>query len=223
MRRVHPLNSTRRRVRKEQLARRHGQRCAYCRRPFVDLSEATLDHIAPQSLWRTWSVTSLVLACADCNQAKADRLPLSLALLLCSTGVTYASTPVEPPCETEDNATAPTCVTTRVTPRADPGSTPVDPTRGAQSTPVNPSVVNTCVFTCASGIWLLLARLAHAHHPVFTAVWSADSDGERSTPHLHESTRPACLARRPSTRPDCLRTSRPVRTCSGPTGEAVPA
>ncbi|NEC85222.1 HNH endonuclease [Streptomyces sp. SID12501] len=77
-----PLNSTRRRVRKEQLARRHGRRCAYCRRPFATLREATLDHIAPQSLWRTWSVTALMLACGDCNQAKADRLPLSLALFL---------------------------------------------------------------------------------------------------------------------------------------------
>lgn len=85
MRRGHPLNSARRRVRKEQLARRHGQRCAYCRCPFVDLREATLDHIAPKSLWRSWSVTSLMLACVDCNHAKADRLPLSLALLLAFT------------------------------------------------------------------------------------------------------------------------------------------
>ncbi|MFJ6568978.1 HNH endonuclease [Streptomyces sp. NPDC091292] len=82
MRHGHPLNSARRRVRREQLARRHGQRCAYCRRPFADLSEATLDHIVPRSLWRSWSVTSLVLACVDCNQAKADRFPLSLALSL---------------------------------------------------------------------------------------------------------------------------------------------
>ncbi|WP_433919030.1 HNH endonuclease [Streptomyces canus] len=82
MRHGHPLNSARRRVRKEQLARRHGQHCAYCLRPFAELSEATLDHIAPQSLWRSWSVTSLMLACADCNRAKADRFPLSLALLL---------------------------------------------------------------------------------------------------------------------------------------------
>ncbi|MEU6535731.1 HNH endonuclease [Streptomyces sp. NPDC047000] len=82
MRRDCPLNAARRRLRKEQLARRHGQRCAYCRRPFADLAEATLDHIVPQSLWRSWSVTSLILACVDCNQAKADRLPLSLALLV---------------------------------------------------------------------------------------------------------------------------------------------
>ncbi|RPF32866.1 HNH endonuclease [Streptomyces sp. TLI_185] len=82
MRHGHPLNSARRRVRKEQLARRHGPRCTYCRRVFTDLSEATLDHIVPCSLWRSWSVTSLMLACRPCNQAKGDRLPLSLALLL---------------------------------------------------------------------------------------------------------------------------------------------
>ncbi|MFF4363686.1 HNH endonuclease [Streptomyces sp. NPDC001604] len=76
------LNSARRRVRKEQLARRHGQRCSYCRRPFADLREATMDHIVPHSLWRTWTVTALALACLDCNNAKADRFPLSLALVL---------------------------------------------------------------------------------------------------------------------------------------------
>ncbi|EGX60296.1 HNH endonuclease [Streptomyces zinciresistens K42] len=78
----HKLNSGRRRVRKEQLARRHEQRCAYCRRPFANLREATLDHVAPYSLWRTWTVTALVLACESCNNAKADRFPLSLALVL---------------------------------------------------------------------------------------------------------------------------------------------
>lgn len=41
-----------------------------------------MDHIVPVSLWRTWSVRALVLACLDCNRRKADRLPLSLALLL---------------------------------------------------------------------------------------------------------------------------------------------
>ncbi|MFG3126547.1 HNH endonuclease [Streptomyces tendae] len=82
MSRNSPLNSASRRMRKQQLARRHGQCCAYCRRPFTSLSEATLDHVAPQSLWRSWSVTSLMLACVDCNRAKADRFPLSLALVL---------------------------------------------------------------------------------------------------------------------------------------------
>ncbi|MFE5141008.1 HNH endonuclease [Streptomyces fagopyri] len=206
MKHRHPLNSARRRVRKEQLARRHGQRCTYCRRPFDDLSEATLDHVVPQSLWRSWSVTSLMLACADCNQSKADRLPLSLALVL------LASTSVDAPRETEDSITALTSVTTRVTPdvtpQADTGST---------------SVVNTFLFTSTPDVWRLLARLAHAHQSVFTAVWSAESGNGQSTSHLHEST---CCGRypwRPSTRPDCLRTPRPVRTCSRPTGEAVPA
>jgi len=78
----HPLNAARRRARKEQLARRHGRRCTYCRRPFATLRDATLDHIVPHSLFRTWSVVHLVLACRPCNHAKADRLPLSLALLL---------------------------------------------------------------------------------------------------------------------------------------------
>ncbi|MEV8562230.1 HNH endonuclease [Streptomyces sp. NPDC051917] len=134
MRRGHPLNSARRRMRKEQLARRHGQRCAYCRRPFADLSEATLDHVAPHSLWQSWSVTSLMLACVDCNQAKADRLPLSLALVL----LRWAdpTTPVVRPADwpllarlAAAHHTALTSVTTRVT----PGVTP-DPT-GEQSTP----------------------------------------------------------------------------------------
>ncbi|MEJ1197755.1 MULTISPECIES: HNH endonuclease [unclassified Streptomyces] len=173
MRHGHPLNSTRRRVRKEQLARRHGQHCTYCRRPFTDLSEATLDHIAPQSLWRSWSVTSLMLACVDCNQAKADRLPLSLALVLLAW---------------------------------------IDPT-----VPVVRPVD-----------WPLLARLATVHQSALTSVTSRvtppvtpDATGERSTPHVHESTRRACAGS--TVRPDCLRAPRPVRACAPPTEEAVSA
>ncbi|WP_393098183.1 HNH endonuclease [Streptomyces sp. LN325] len=180
MSRAHPLNSARRRVRKEQLARRHGQHCAYCQRPFADLSEATLDHIAPQSLWRSWSVTSLMLACETCNQAKADRLPLSLALLLLAW--------------------------------VDPTQPTVDPT----AVPV-------------------LARLASANRSAYEAVWSPDPIGLWSTPDLRDEprharrhstvrvARPVCgtVARRPSTRPACLRAPRPMRVCAGPTGEAV--
>ncbi|MGW2783302.1 HNH endonuclease [Streptomyces populi] len=141
MRRVHPLNSTRRRARKEQLARRHGQRCTYCRCPFTDLREATLDHIAPRSLWWSWSVTSLTLACVDCNQAKADRLPLSLALLL----LRWAdpTTPVIRPADrpvlarlAADHRAALASVTARVTPDVTPR--PVDP----ESTPDQPK--STC-------------------------------------------------------------------------------
>ncbi|MBC2904506.1 HNH endonuclease [Streptomyces cupreus] len=173
MRRGHPLNSARRRVRKEQLARRHGQRCAYCRRPFTDLKDATLDHIAPQSLWRSWSVTSLLLACADCNQTKAARLPLSLALVL----LAWAD-PTQPIVRRDD--------------------------------------------------WPLLARLAAVHESALTSVTTpvtpadtADPTGERSTPNLHESTGHA--PSRSIVQPDCLRAPRPVRTCVGPTGEAVSA
>jgi len=180
MRHGHPLNSARRRVRKEQLARRHGQHCAYCLRPFTDLSEATLDHIVPQSLWRSWSATSLMLACADCNHAKADRLPLSIALLL----LVWA------------DPTAPI-------------ARPVD--------------------------WPVLARLAHANQSAYTASWSPDPIAQRSTADLRDEprhtrrhgithgARPVCHAavRHPSIRPDCLRAPRPVRSCVGPTGEAV--
>ncbi|MFF0131553.1 HNH endonuclease [Streptomyces mirabilis] len=214
------LNAHRRRARKQRLAARDGQQCYYCRRPFLELREATADHIAPVSLWRTWSVSALVLACRSCNDTKADRLPISLALLLCSTltstGVNAPSTPVD----TADTSTGLTSVTTRVTapvtpgvtPRLDADSTPVERTADAVSTPVNPLAV-----------WRLLARLAHTHQPVFTAVWSADQSDEESTPDLDESTRYGRHTRRPSARPDCLRTARPVRTCSGQSGEAVPA
>ncbi|MFD6550295.1 HNH endonuclease [Streptomyces sp. NPDC058398] len=130
MSRVHPLNSAKRRVRKEQLARRHGQRCTYCRCPFTDLREATLDHIAPRSLWWSWSVTSLMLACVDCNQAKADRLPLSLALLL----LRWAD-PTTPVIRLADRpvlarlAAAHRTVLASVTARVTPGVTPrpIDP------------------------------------------------------------------------------------------------
>jgi hypothetical protein len=76
------LNAARRRSRKAQLAARDGWRCVYCRHRFRDLREATMDHVVPYSVYRTWSASALVLACQPCNHAKADRLFLSLALLL---------------------------------------------------------------------------------------------------------------------------------------------
>ncbi|MFC9058308.1 HNH endonuclease [Streptomyces sp. NPDC057074] len=142
MSRLRPLNSAKRRVRKEQLARRHGQRCAYCRCPFADLRQATLDHIAPQSLWRTWSVTSLVLACLDCNHRKADRFPLSLALVLLAW--VDPTRPVVRPVDwpllarlAHAQETALTSVTARVTPGVTPRLTAVGPSEptGARSTP----------------------------------------------------------------------------------------
>ncbi|WP_340560388.1 HNH endonuclease [Streptomyces sp. GSL17-111] len=213
MRHGHPLNSARRRVRKEQLARRHGQRCAYCRRSFTDLSEATLDHVAPLALWRSWSVTSLMLACVDCNHRKADRLPLSIALLLCASAsrppvtevvtrmssgtTTPAAVEPTPPRLTGATTKALTSVTTRVTPGVTPRLT--------------------------LGVWRLLAQLAHANQPVFTAVQSANSGDGQSPSHLHESNRHGGRTRLPSARLVCLRTPRYRRSCAGPTGEAVSA
>ncbi|MET7697114.1 HNH endonuclease signature motif containing protein [Streptomyces sp. NPDC005485] len=213
------LNAARRRARKQQLAARDGAHCYYCRRPFLDLREATADHIAPVSVWRSWSVSSLVLACRSCNEAKADRFPLLLALLLSSTPVNDASTPVD----TEGGVTALISVTARVTPgvtaQIDADSVPVDRTADGGSTPVNAGATPVNLLA----VWCLLARLAHAHQSVFTAVWSADSSDGESTPDLYESTCHGRRTRRPSARPVCLRTTRPVRKCSGPTGEAVPA
>ncbi|MFE9574264.1 HNH endonuclease [Streptomyces sp. NPDC006692] len=167
------LNSARRRARKAQLAARDGKRCTYCRRSFASLREATLDHVAPLSLLRTWSARHLVLACRPCNTRKADRLPLLLALLLL-----WSTDPTRPPSTRLNCADgmALTCVTTLVTPR------PVD------SRPV----VNTPSFTEAFTVfsdsttsvfdrvdWLLLARLAHSRQ-------SADPTREQSDEHARE-------------------------------------
>ncbi|MFF8557688.1 HNH endonuclease [Streptomyces albidoflavus] len=76
------LTKEQRRRRRVWLARRFGLSCAYCYRPFTFLEQATLDHVVPFSLYRTWAVQHLMLACRPCNQAKGNRLPLSLALLL---------------------------------------------------------------------------------------------------------------------------------------------
>jgi hypothetical protein len=76
------LNAARKRARKRSLAARDGSWCAYCGLLFADLRNATIDHVVPVSLYRTWRAEHTVLACRPCNDAKADRLPLLLALLL---------------------------------------------------------------------------------------------------------------------------------------------
>lgn len=238
------LNSHRRRARKDRLAARDGRQCYYCRRPFRELREATFDHIVPVSLWRTWSVSALVLACRSCNTVKADRLSLLLSLVLCaafpstpvndvSTGVDAPLTPVDSRRDAVDAHSMP--VNSSVA-TVDVGSTPVD----SGSTPVDPTVhvntptvhVNTSVFTgpFTLAVWRLLARLAADNLKAFTSVTTRvtpgvtpqSADGQ-STPDQPESTCHGRHARRPSTRPDCLRAPRSVRACSGPTGEAVPA
>ncbi|QES03655.1 HNH endonuclease [Streptomyces venezuelae ATCC 10712] len=128
------LNAARRRSRKAQLAARDGRRCAYCRHRFRDLREATMDHVVPISLYRTWSANALVLACQPCNHIKADRLFLSLALLLVwSTDPAF--TGVQP---TGD----PT----------DPTSSMPDQSAGSEPVELGPDRVD----------WLMLARIVHA-------------------------------------------------------------
>jgi len=78
----HPLNASRVRARKRALAARDGAWCTYCGRLFADLRQATIDHVVPLSLFHTWRAEHTVLACAPCNQAKADKLPVLLALLI---------------------------------------------------------------------------------------------------------------------------------------------
>ncbi|MFJ7969572.1 HNH endonuclease [Streptomyces sp. NPDC096324] len=178
------LNAHRRRARKQQLAARDGARCYYCRRPFRELREATVDHIAPVSLWRSWSVSSLVLACRPCNDAKADRFPLSLALVLLAWADPTAPLvrPLDRPVLARLAAVheaALTSVTTPVTPAVTPRRTPS--TRDDVS---------------------------------------ADTERNRSMADLVKSTRHGPV-RRSMARPDCLRAPRPVRACTGPTGEAV--
>jgi 5-methylcytosine-specific restriction endonuclease McrA len=72
---------TRRAVR-DYVGTRDGWHCHYCRRPFADPVEATLDHYVPFSLWRENKPRNIVLACRPCNERKADALPLTLAWLL---------------------------------------------------------------------------------------------------------------------------------------------
>lgn len=70
------------RSRRRLLAARDGLHCAYCRTPFSDPQQATLDHVIPRSLLPTWDPAFLVLSCEPCNAAKADQMPILLALLL---------------------------------------------------------------------------------------------------------------------------------------------
>ncbi|MBM7057850.1 HNH endonuclease [Streptomyces durocortorensis] len=194
MRNGHPLNSARRRQRKEQLARRDGQRCAYCALPFVSLREATLDHVVPVSVLRTWSAGALVLACRPCNQAKADRLPLSLALL-----IVWTHGP-----DLHDE--------TRHTPRhTEPTDGPFTVNRsvftdtGESSRPgsirLGPGEVN----------WLLLARLVHAR-----------TAGERSTPDQTKHRKADRRAVRVGRLAHPRRTAR-LNTCEQPTDRGVSA
>ncbi|MFG2670315.1 HNH endonuclease [Streptomyces sp. NPDC048445] len=167
------LTASRRRHRREQLARRHGARCTYCLRPFTSTRKATLDHIAPHSLFPTWSVVHLTLACRACNLAKADRLPLSMALLL---AWSTAPTPTVHPVDEVDvhdihpvfTAPGPVFTTTaNRAPGTDGGSgKPPVKSGGCQMNGGNTRPASAPV---QLAVWQLLARLAHARQVAATA------------------------------------------------------
>ncbi|WP_385619869.1 HNH endonuclease [Streptomyces sp. P8-A8] len=227
---VRHLTASRRRTRKEQLARRHGQRCTYCRRPFATLREATLDHIVPVSLFRTWSVVHLTLACVDCNHAKADRLPLSIALLL---GWTYGPDQRDETRHTPRHAdptgagVTPAGTDSQDVPRCDLSGSEID--RAPDPTPVHLTeavfTLDRPMFTDADESsrpapavlgpgevnWLLLARLVHAR-----------TAGERSTPDQTKHRKPDHRAVRVGRLAHPRRTAR-LNTCEQPTDRGVSA
>ncbi|WP_053679340.1 HNH endonuclease [Streptomyces sp. XY66] len=166
--RTHQLNARRRRARKFQLAVRDGAHCTYCLAPFTHLRHATLDHVVPYHLLRTWSAGHLVLACRPCNHAKADRFPLLIALLLIHVVDGVDASTVHPdihPPSTLDRSTTPTT-----------GSAPVE--SGGRTVDRVDAHASTTVFT--QGCWALLARLAHARQ---SADRTALESGGRSTVH----------------------------------------
>lgn len=69
--------------RRLEIAKRDGSRCAYCAQEFLDLDDATLDHVIPNSIVGHWQAWNLVLACGPCNNLKGDRLPAFLMPMLC--------------------------------------------------------------------------------------------------------------------------------------------
>ncbi|MFJ3088945.1 HNH endonuclease [Streptomyces sp. NPDC086838] len=76
-------SSRRRRYLRGCVAARDGHRCHYCHTPLApDLSDATLDHYIPWSLWRANDLANLVLACHPCNETKGAALPWTVAYLL---------------------------------------------------------------------------------------------------------------------------------------------
>ncbi|MFE9802730.1 HNH endonuclease [Streptomyces goshikiensis] len=204
MRNRHPLNSARRRQRKEQLARRDGQWCTYCAHPFDSLREATLDHVVPVSVLRTWSAGALVLACRPCNQAKADRLPLLIALLLIGSvdGVDVPAVhPGVHPTSPLDQSTPPD------------GESPLITSSGSRVDRVGVHR-STEVFTL--DVLRVLARLALARQLADrTAVESGGRSGVHQHVHrVHENPRTAV---HPRSRAD--RSTR-TRLCSDPHGPA---
>lgn len=61
-----------RRRRRRQLIKRDGPQCHWCRVPFDDLVLPTFDHIIPRRKGGSDALDNLVLACAPCNNDRAN-------------------------------------------------------------------------------------------------------------------------------------------------------
>ncbi|WP_407838492.1 HNH endonuclease [Streptomyces sp. DSM 116496] len=204
------LNSARRRARKAQLAARDGWRCAYCSHRFRSLDEATMDHVVPVSLYRTWSASALVLACLPCNRGKADRFPLLIALLLIGAVDGVDTPPVHPrvhPTSPLDQSTIPAA-----------GSRPVE----SGGSPVDRVDVHRSPEMFTPDVLRLLARLAQAQE---SADRSAVESGGRSGVHqgvhpvhghprtaVHRSSHGGRTADRPARTRLCTAPHGPART-----------
>ena len=56
------------------IARRDGWNCYYCRTTLTAYT-STIDHVVPTKMGGTNALRNLRLACARCNQRKADKPP----------------------------------------------------------------------------------------------------------------------------------------------------
>ncbi|MBM9509951.1 HNH endonuclease [Actinacidiphila acididurans] len=70
------------RKKKIALAERDGLECALCHRPLSNALEGRLHHMVPYELYPTWANSALVLACPDCHENTAKRVPILMALLI---------------------------------------------------------------------------------------------------------------------------------------------
>lgn len=67
-------SSTWKKAVRAKIAKRSGQKCHYCRRPFA-MDDLTIDHRIPISCGGTNVKGNLVLACEPCNKEKGAKLP----------------------------------------------------------------------------------------------------------------------------------------------------
>lgn len=57
----------------ERAYKQAGERCSYCRRPFVTFASAHWDHVVPVSRGGSFGVGNLVPACVACNSSKQNK------------------------------------------------------------------------------------------------------------------------------------------------------